>query len=89
MTSSCFWCAAGKDDGLVKELRTKLKDQEAIIATLRANVSNLEAKTDLLVEKKALEVELRMRKQIEDAYEKGFASCKEQFVALKQLQSLL
>lgn len=77
------------DDYRLKELRAKIKDQEGIVATLRASLASLETKCDLLVEKKALEVELRMRKQIEEAYEKGFNSCKNQFIALKQLQSEL
>lgn len=42
-----------------------------------------------MVEKKALEIELKMRKQVEEAYDKGFNACKAHFIALKELQATL
>lgn len=89
----CTGKGSGKDttklENELKEARSKLKEQESVIARLRADVSSLESKSELLVEKKALEVELSMRKLIEEAYAKGFDSCKVQFKALKELQSCL
>lgn len=73
----------------IKELKAKVREQEGVIAKLRADVSSLESKIDLMVDRKALEVELRMRKEVEAAYNKGFNSCKGQFLALKELQSTL
>lgn len=85
--------AADKDttrlEGQAKELKAKVKEMEGVIAKLRAELSSLEAKSELQVEKKALEVELKMRALVDEAYEKGFNSCKAQFVALKELQSTL
>lgn len=73
----------------LKEARFKLREQDSLIARLRADLASLESKSELLVEKKALEIELKMRKLVEEAYDKGFASCKSQFLALKELQSSL
>lgn len=73
----------------IKDLKTKVKEQEGTVAKLRAELAAFECKSELLVEKKALEVELEMRKKIEEAYDKGFKSCKDQFLALKELQSCL
>lgn len=72
-----------------KEMKAKVKEMEGLVARLRAEISALEAKSELQVDKKALEVELKMRGLVEEAYEKGFNSCKAQFVALKELQSTL
>lgn len=82
-------CTGKEDDNRVKELKVKVKEQEATINMLRANVSTLETKMELVVDKKALEVGLRMRAKVDEAFEKGFNACKEQFLALKQLQSVL
>lgn len=86
-------CTADKEttrlEGQAKELKLKIKDMEGVIAKLRADISSLEAKSELQVEKKALEVELKMRSLVDVAYEKGFNSCKAQFLALKELQSTL
>lgn len=78
-----------KAESDLKEAKFKIKEQDAVIARLRADLASLESKSELLIEKKALEVELRMRKLVEEAYDKGFASCKSQFLALKELQSSL
>lgn len=72
-----------------KELKAKIKEMEGTIAMLRAELASVEAKTELKVNNKALEVELDMRKRIELAYEKGFKSCKEQLMALRELQNSL
>lgn len=77
------------DSRVVKELKDKLKDKDHEISALRAEVSKLEMKADMIGERRALEVELLMRAKVEEAYEKGFNSCKEQFIALKQLQAVL
>lgn len=73
----------------MKELKNKIKEQEILLARLRADVASMECKTDLLVQNKKYEVELEMRKLIEEAYDKGFNACQRQFKVLKELQSSL
>lgn len=73
----------------MQELTSKVKEQEGTIARLRADIASMESKTDILLKNKELEIELRERKKMEDAYSRGFEACKEQFMALKKLQTQL
>lgn len=81
--------ASAKAQEQNQELKAKVKDQEGTIARLRADIASMESKIDILLKNKELEIELRERKKIEDAYSKGFEACKEQFLALKKLQAQL
>lgn len=74
---------------MVKELKAKIKELEGTIAKLRAEQAALEYKSELLLSNKSMEVQLRMQKEIAEAYDKGFDACKAHFLSLKQLQTSL
>lgn len=81
--------SSSKWEEQAKEAKNKQRELEGQVAKLRAELASVESKGELMVERKALQVELKMRQLIEEAYEKGFNACKNQFLALKQLQSEL
>lgn len=66
-------------------LMAKLLEKDTLIAKLQAELATQETKTNLLIKNMAFEVELKMRGQVEEAFEKGFKSCKSQLEALKDL----
>lgn len=70
----------------LKDAKYKIREQEAMIARLRAELAAKEAQTEILLEKKALEVEVRLRGLKEEAYERGFEACKKHFSFFKELQ---
>lgn len=81
-------CSASAEEQ-IKELKASVREQECTIARLRADIVSMESKTDILLKNKELEIELRERKKMEDAYTKGFEACKDHFLALKKLQAQL
>lgn len=72
----------------LKEAKFKAREQEATIARLRADLASKEAQTEILLEKKALEVEVRLRGLKDEAFDKGFEACKKHFSFFKELQSM-
>lgn len=67
-------------------MRERIADLEADVARLNADLLNANAKSDLRMDKRELETILKMKEQVEEAYEKGFQRCKQQFKELQELQ---
>lgn len=59
---------------------------EAVNARLQAQLMSERAQSELRIEKKALEITLKMKAEVSDAHDKGFETCKKQFKELQELQ---
>lgn len=73
----------------VKDLKAELKEAEGNLAILRSQLASAEARTELRVEKRALEVELKAKADIQQAFKNGFDECKKSLRELKELQSCM
>ena len=68
------------------DLLGQLSKAESTIAKLTAKLESSDAMIDLKVEMRALEVERNMKKEIEAAFVRGMAHCKQTMIDLKELQ---
>lgn len=70
----------------MKKMRERIATLEAEVARLNAELVNQSAKSDLRIEKKELETILNMKEKIEEAYNRGFERCTQQFKTFQDMQ---
>ena len=83
------WCVVLSDlKDQVKSLKAKVKEQDTTIAELKAKVTSNTSVAALQLSNMELKTKLDAQALIDEAWLKGFERCKDNFKALKKLQSM-
>lgn len=70
----------------VAQLEADLNRAELTILKLKTKLESNDTMVELKVEMKGLEVERRMKKEVEEAFIRGMSHCKQTMMDLKELQ---